>query len=286
MNSGVQAVGERYSRSVSRLAPGEASSFPCGSPAGSEDPIVVADKLSVTFSHSGVQQHVLKNLDLDVRAGDFTVVMGPSGAGKSTLLHALAGMLRPTLGSVRVHGIDLATLTGRRLAHHRRRTCGFVFQQVHLLDTMSVLDNVLVAGLLGPRPRREVVRRARELLAEVGLDADTQRRFPSMLSGGEAQRAAVVRAVVNDPDILFADEPTGALNWESGARVLDILSTLHNAGQSILMVTHDLRSALRGNRVLYLRDGTIQGELDLGPWTGEDHSRRDTLHAFLGDMGW
>jgi len=248
--------------------------------------MISTERLSVTFSHGGVQQHVIKNLDLVVHEGEFTVIMGPSGAGKSTLLYALSGMIAPALGKVVVDGLDIGVLKPRKLAEFRRRSCGFVFQQVHLLDTMSVLDNVLVAGLLGSTPRADVVRRARHLLADVGLDEGAQGKFPSMLSGGEAQRAAVARAVVNDPAVVFADEPTGALNWEAGTRVLDVLSDLHDHGQTIVLVTHDLRSALRAGRVLYLRDGTIQGEIFLGPRTTPEAARRDRLSQFLVAMGW
>ncbi|MGC5628668.1 ABC transporter ATP-binding protein [Georgenia sp. Z1344] len=254
-------------------------------PPGSED-VIVARRLSTTFSRDGVQQHVLKNLDLTIRRGDLTVIMGPSGAGKSTLLYALSGMDRPSLGTVTMAGTEISSLGQDRLARFRRRHCGFVFQQVHLLDGLSVLDNVLAVGLLVDRDRRRVTARARELLEQVGLAPADHDKLPSMLSGGEAQRAAVVRALVNSPDVVFADEPTGALNTALGGRVLDQLTEVNAGGQTIVMVTHDTRSALRGNRILYLRDGTIDGELELGRWTGDDDARRERLTAFLTDLGW
>lgn len=256
------------------------------------EPVIETVRLSKTFSHEGVQQHVLRNLDLTIYAGDFTIIMGPSGAGKSTLLYALSGMDTPTLGSIRVAAEEISTYRPDRLALFRRRHCGFVFQQIHLLDALSLTDNVMAVGLLTGR-RREVSRRAAELFDRVGIDAATREKFPSMVSGGEAQRAAIVRAMINDPAVLFADEPTGQLNSQFGQRVLELLTDLHRRGQTIVMVTHDLRSALRGNRILYLRDGAIQGELALGdipadgPESGPDHAaRQDQLTGFLAEMGW
>jgi len=277
------------------------TSTPAG-PANAPNPAAVArravistDRLTKTFSHAGVQQHVLRNLDLTIYAGDFTVIMGPSGAGKSTLLYALSGMDTPTLGTITFDGEDISGYSPDKLAVFRRRRCGFVFQQIHLLDALSLLDNVMAVGLLTGR-RGDVRRRAADLFERVGLDEATRRKFPAMISGGEAQRAAVVRAMINDPAVLFADEPTGQLNSEFGQRVLDLLSMLHDDGQTVVMVTHDLRSALRGNRILYLRDGAIHGELDLGVYRPERvtaaqerhvrHVRHDQLTGFLAEMGW
>lgn len=248
--------------------------------------VIRTEKLCKTFSHEGVQQHVLRNLDLEIDARDHTVIMGPSGAGKSTLLYALSGMDRPTLGSIHFAGEDISRLSPSRLSAFRRRNCGFVFQQIHLLDSMSVLDNIMAIGLLAKKSRRAVAARARELLGQVGLTTDDARKFPAMLSGGEAQRAAVVRALINEPAVVFADEPTGQLNSESSERVLDLLTDVHERGQAVVAVTHDLRTALRGNRILYLRDGVMQGELSLGQYSGEDAARHDRLSGFLAGMGW
>ncbi|MCE1178414.1 MAG: ABC transporter ATP-binding protein [Micrococcales bacterium] len=265
--------------------------------ATTSDPVILASNVSKTFAHEGVQQHVLTNLDLAIRTGEYAVVMGPSGAGKSTLLHVLSGMDAPTLGRVRVSDTEIADLSPRALTEFRRHHCGFVFQQIQLLDALSVLDNVLAVGLLADRNRRRVVTRARELLARVGIDEATQRKFPGMLSGGEAQRVAVVRALVNEPDVVFADEPTGQLNSEFSRAVLDLLSQVNAGGQTVLMVTHDVRSALRGDRVLYLRDGAIRGECVLGrrapsgnhtayDLVADDERRLTRLTGFLDEMGW
>lgn len=247
--------------------------------------VIVTKKLSKTFSHKGTQQHVLKNLDLTIRRGGFTVIMGPSGAGKSTLLYALSGMDKPSLGSVVFDGEDLTELSQDKLAVFRRTHCGFVFQQINLLDSMSLTDNAMAPGLLVGK-RKAVAARVDALFDLVDVDEATRKTFPGMVSGGEGQRAAIVRALVNEPDVVFADEPTGQLNSENSLRILDLFSRVNRAGQTVAMVTHDLNSALRGDRILYLRDGTIQGELNLGAFETADKDRRDRLAAFLEEMGW
>jgi putative ABC transport system ATP-binding protein len=256
-----------------------------------EQTIIKTEKLCKTFSTGGVQQHVLKNLDLSVNRGDFTVIMGASGAGKSTLLYALSGMDKPTLGKIVFDGQDITALSNDRLAVFRRRNCGFIFQQIYLMDNMSLMDNVLASGLLVSRDRKALTKQAHELFEQVGLSEQDWRKFPAQLSGGEAQRGAVVRALINKPVVLFADEPTGALNSTSGTAVLDLLTQINRDGQSVVLVTHDIRSACRGNRVLYLQDGSLQGELDLGWYEGDadatgSAARTERLRSFLADRGW
>ena len=212
--------------------------------------------------------------------------MGNSGSGKSTLLYALSGMDRPTLGSVAFRGEEISRYSNDKLSIFRRNHCGFVFQQNYLNDTMSALDNCLVSGLLVQRDRKALVKRAKELLLKVEISGSDWKKFPAQLSGGQRQRVAVVRGVINHPDILFADEPTGALNSQNSKNVLDILSELNAGGQSIVMVTHSTHAAERGNRVLYLADGVIADEVELGEYTGEDPERRRRLKAFLQEMGW
>lgn len=248
--------------------------------------ILSTNKLCKTFSNGGVQQNVLKNLDIEIYEGDFTVIMGSSGAGKSTLMYALSGMDKPTLGSVQFFGEEISKQSDDKLAVFRRANCGFVFQQVFLLDNMSILDNILISGLLVSKDRKAITARAKELLKQVGLDEIIWSKFPSQLSGGEVQRAAIVRALINQPRVIFADEPTGALNSAAGKAVLDVLTEANNQGQSIIMVTHDLKSARRGNRILYIRDGVIHGECRLGTYVGGDRERHERLQAFLSEMGW
>lgn len=248
--------------------------------------LLEAKNLSKSFSNGGSMQHVLKNIDVTLYAGDFTVIMGASGAGKSTLLYVLSGMDSPSLGTITLSGETISSLDPDKLAVFRRRHCGFVFQQIYLVDQMSVMDNALAAGLLVSKDKKALVRRAEELFASVGLPPETQKKFPSQLSGGEAQRAGIARALINSPEILFADEPTGALNSKTGLDVLNTLTRFHMQGQSVVMVTHDMRSARRGNRILYLKDGSILGECDLGAYRHGDRKRHEKLSAFLSETGW
>lgn len=248
--------------------------------------ILSTEKLCKTFSQDGTQQHVLKNLDLEFYEGDFTVIMGPSGAGKSTLLYALSGMDKPTLGTIRFGDTVISDFSNDKLAVFRRNHCGFVFQQIYLLDNMSIFDNVVAAGLLVSKDRKAVSKMAGKLFDEVGLDKSIRRKFPSQVSGGEAQRSGIVRALINRPEIVFCDEPTGQLNSTYGTAVLDALSAVNNQGQNVIMVTHDLKSARRGNRILYLRDGVICGECLLGTYQSGNQERHNKLNVFLQEMGW
>lgn len=248
--------------------------------------ILTAKDLCKTFSQGKLQQHVLKNLNLEINKGDFVVIMGSSGSGKSTLLYALSGMDRPTLGSVKCMGEEITGYSNDKLAVFRRNHCGFVFQQNYLNDTMSVLDNIMVSGLLADRNRKRIAERAKELLSKVDINKEAWNKFPTQLSGGEQQRVAVVRGIINSPALLFADEPTGALNSQNTNHVLDVLTELNEEGQTIVMVTHDMRCARRGNKVKYLQDGVITGELDLGAYESGHKERHEKLRHFLQEMGW
>ena len=248
--------------------------------------IIETKKLCKTFSNGGIQQHVLKNIDLDIYEGDYTIIMGASGAGKSTLLYSLSGMDKPTLGSVSFDGKEITKMNTDELALFRRSNCGFVFQQVYLVESMSVLDNLLAAGLLVYRDKKILVKKAGELLKAVGIEEALWNKFPSQISGGEAQRVGIARALINDPKLVFADEPTGALNSQTGKAVLDTLTKFNEKGQSIVMVTHDITSARRGNRILYVKDGEIAGECNLGKYVTGDKERHQKLNDFLAKMGW
>lgn len=275
--------------------------------------LLQTDKVCKTFSTGGIQQHVLKNLDLSIYKGDFTVIMGASGSGKSTLLYVLSGMDQPTLGTVRYTlgtstqpgsdgqdapggkreasqtesgQMDITSLGVSEMAVFRRKNCGFVFQQIHLLDNMSVLDNVLVSGLLTDKDRKAVAERGKQQLCQVGITESDWGKFPAQLSGGEAQRVGIVRALMNEPRLVFADEPTGALNSKFSEQVLDAMTNINENGQSLVVVTHDIKTARRANRVIYLKDGMICGECGLGTYKRNDRSRHEKLNAFLAEMGW
>lgn len=251
-----------------------------------EKTLIKTEKLCKTFSNNGVMQHILNNIDLEIYEGDFTIIMGPSGAGKSTLLYALSGMDTPTLGDIYFNGQNITKLNQDKLALFRRKNCGFVFQQIYLIDSMSIMDNILSSGLLTKKNKKDVVSKAYDLLNKVDISKSMSRKFPNQISGGEAQRVGIARALINNPGILFADEPTGALNSKTGKDVLDLFTEFNQLGQSIVMVTHDINSARRGNRVIYIKDGEIAGECNLGKYGKDDEKRHKVLSDFLVRMGW
>ena len=228
---------------------------------------------------------VLHGIDVEIFAGDFTVIMGSSGSGKSTLLYALSGMDRLSSGQLVFRGQDLTDASEKKLTKLRAEDFGFVFQRTHLISNLTLHENIRIAGLIGKLADGETKRRADDLISRMNLEG-AKDRLPSQVSGGEAQRAAVARAVINKPTILFADEPTGALNKANSVEVLNLLSALHAEGQSVLLVTHDREAALRGNRILYLEDGAITGELELPIYAGKDRSREEKLSAWLEGLGW
>lgn len=228
---------------------------------------------------------VLNGIDIEIYAGDLTVIMGSSGSGKSTLLYALSGMDRPSSGQILYRGKDIASASEKELARLRSEAFGFVFQRTHLISNLTLSENIRMAGLIGTLSDQETKIRADAFIARMNLDK-AKDRLPSQVSGGEAQRAAVARAIINKPTILFSDEPTGALNKANSTEVLNLLSSLHAEGQSVLLVTHDKEAALRGNRILYLEDGAIIGELELPVYEGKDRAREEKLSTWLEGLGW
>ncbi|MFD7336792.1 ABC transporter ATP-binding protein [Streptomyces violascens] len=205
----------------------------------------------------------LDGLSLEIRAGDAVAVMGPSGCGKSTLLNMVAGLDRPTSGTVEVQGHDLGKLNETGLALFRRHQVGMIFQFFNLIDDLPVLDNVALAAQLTGTQARQARRRALELLDELGV-AERRNNYPATLSGGERQRVAVARALMNRPALLLADEPTGALDSRSGEQVMDLLIDLNQIGQTLLIVTHDPHLATRcASRLIEVADGRVARERTL-----------------------
>ncbi len=234
-------------------------------------------------------QHVrvTKNLDLSIYDGDFTVIMGASGSGKSTLLYLLSGMEKASSGEVKfLDTIFTSDVSDHTLSHVRKFHMGFVFQAMHLVPTLSVFENVTVPRSLTIKDKPKLKEKATSLLESFDVFTHAH-KYPRELSGGEQQRVAVARALINAPKVLFADEPTGALNSSSSEQVLNLLSRLHHEGQSIVMVTHDLKAAARASRIIFLVDGRVDGELRLKPYLEDDlKTRQATIFNFLKAKGW
>ena len=206
---------------------------------------------------------VLHDIDLDVHAGEHLAVVGASGSGKSTLLHTLSGLEAPSAGTLRWAGEDLGALGEAQRARHRLLEIGVVFQQFHLLRTLTLFDNVVMPGLLArARPRREVLARGRELMAALGVDALAERGVGEA-SGGQLQRVAIARALINRPRLVVADEPTGALDTAAGEGVIDALAEVAAGGTALLVVTHDPAIAARASRIITMCDGRITGLEDV-----------------------
>lgn len=249
--------------------------------------ILSAKNLCKSFAHNGTQLHILSNLDLSIYQGDFTVIMGSSGSGKSTLLYALSGMDRASSGEVIYKKKNLVTASENEISALRHSDFGFIFQQMHLVSNLSLFENVAVCGYLNKKKSPKAVdARTDELLDGMNL-SQVKDHLPSQVSGGEQQRCAIARAVINDPALIFADEPTGSLNKRNTTDVLNLLSYINSKGQSILMATHDIRAALRATRLLYLEDGKIIGNLRLPPYVSQEEQRREAqVNAWLLSLKW
>lgn len=248
-----------------------------------KQPILTGTQITKQFPHSDTP--VLQHMDIKLYDGDFTVIMGASGAGKSTLLYALSGMNQIDEGEILFRNHDITGYHEKQMAVLRCDSFGFVFQQTHMVSNLTLFENVAVAGYLNHnRTSRQTEERARMLLQRMHVE-HAMDRLPSRVSGGEAQRAAIARAMINEPKLLFADEPTGALNRKHSDEVLNILAQLHESGQSILMVTHDVYAASFGNRILYLEDGKILAELELSDQS-QRNEKEASLHQWLTSLMW
>lgn len=247
-----------------------------------------AADLGKTYGVPGNEQTVLKGVNLRIEQGEIAAVMGPSGCGKSTLLYSLSGMDRPTSGRVTLNSQEITALPETALADLRLNQMGFVFQQSHLLRNLSIRDNILLPGYRARKADQRTIRqRAANLMEQTGI-ADLADHDITQVSGGQLQRAAICRALINEPEIVFGDEPTGALNSQAASEVMDILTKLNQAGTTILLVTHDAKVAARTERIIFMLDGSIVSELQLGK-PGEDNAnskqREESVAAWLLEQG-
>ena len=223
------------------------------------EPVIVTRGLRKNFESEGAPVRALRGVDFEMQPGEFVSVMGPSGCGKSTLLNLVAGLDAPTDGELLVAGDSLVGKSEDELAIMRRSHVGIVFQFFNLLEGMTALENVTLPAVIAGAPRKRAETRARDLLDLLGL-ADKAKEAPGVLSGGQRQRLAIARALANEPTLLLADEPTGALDSEGGHEVLELFKRLHASGQTILLVTHDQEVADAGDRIVHMRDGRIETE--------------------------
>mgnify|MGYP006299011913 FL=1 len=248
--------------------------------------ILEAKELSKVYQVSKEnQKNVLKNVDLEIKEGEFVSVMGPSGSGKSTLLYNISGMDRMTSGSVRFNGNELSLLSEEDLSHLRLNKMGFVFQHIHLLKNLNILDNIILPAYLAKSSsRKEIKKRALDLMEKTGI-RELANNDITQASGGQLQRVGICRALINNPDIIFGDEPTGALNSKAADEIMDILADINSSGTTILLVTHDIRVAAKAERVVFMLDGKIVDEHYFSKSENNIQIRERKLSKWLTAMG-
>ncbi len=250
--------------------------------------ILEVRNLCKTYLVSNRQKHVLKNIDLIIKEGEFVSVMGPSGSGKSTLLYNVSGMDRMTAGEVVFDGISLGNMGEEELSKLRLKKMGFVFQQINLLKNLGIIDNIILAAYMSKdRSKEEINQQAIDLMKKTGI-IELADNDITQASGGQLQRAAICRALINNPVILFGDEPTGALNSKAASNIMDIFRIINGEGTTVMLVTHDVKVASQSERVLFMIDGNIVGEYVLGKFdkSKDDIKYRETvLSEWLLDMG-
>ncbi len=253
--------------------------------------ILEVKNLCKTYLVNKRQNNVLKNVNFTVSEGEMTAVMGPSGSGKSTLLYTVSGMDGITSGEVLFCGKNITAMGERELADVRLDEMGFIFQQMYMLKSLTVLDNIILPAAQSKKnmeSRRQTDERGRVLMRRLGID-DVGGNDINEVSGGQLQRACICRSMINNPRMIFADEPTGALNRASSDEVMNELLSLNRDGTTIMCVTHDSKVAAKCSRVLYIVDGGIVGEKEMGYFGGSDKEFRDRereLNNWLMEQGW
>ncbi|WP_282160257.1 ABC transporter ATP-binding protein [Ulvibacterium marinum] len=247
-------------------------------------PIVKTKALSKSFNGGSKNHTGIANVTIEINKGEFSVIMGNSGSGKSTLLYLLSGLDHPSQGQIFLNNTPIHKLGEKAMALFRRNHIGFVFQDHNLISELSLKENILIVGYLSKQDRKVVQARTSLLMKELELEGLAD-RLPSQVSGGERQRCAIARALVNNPKILMADEPTGSLNSSASKKVLSCFKKVHNEGQTILMVTHDPKSACYGDRVLFIQDGQL---VDSFKFEKNDdlEKRNEALLGWLRSLGW
>ena len=234
--------------------------------------LLTSENLVKSFGQEA--QNVLDGVSLSVKNGEFVSVMGPSGSGKSTLMYALSGMDRVNGGTIVFDGKELSKMKERELADTRRESMGFVFQQPSLLRNLNILDNIILTAVRSdPKNRKAITKKALGLMEMAGIASLAQREV-SQVSGGQLQRAGICRSLMNNPKILFCDEPTGALNSKTATEIMDVFGEINKGGTAIVMVTHDAKVASRSERIMFMVDGKIVQELKLDKFEGNEEEAR------------
>jgi putative ABC transport system ATP-binding protein len=251
--------------------------------------IITGKNIVKVFGKGEEQTRALDGVDVEIGKGEFVAVMGSSGSGKSTLLFALSGMDGITDGSVKFDGDELSELDEKKLADTRRTRMGFIFQQPTMLKNLNLLDNIILPASqdsgAGKKDMAALAHKAKALMKKTGIDGLEERDITEV-SGGQLQRAGICRALMNSPEILFADEPTGALNSKSADEILELLAEINREGTAILLVTHDARVAARAGRVLFTKDGAVVSDLSLGkPDGGDTEAREEKVFARMTAVG-
>ncbi len=252
--------------------------------------ILKVTDLCKTYITNKKQNNALRNVSFNVDKGEMVAIMGPSGSGKSTLLYTASGMDDATSGQVMLGGDNIASLPRKKLANVRLEKMGFIFQQMHMLKNLNILDNIILPATEAKtkkRSRKQITEQGEQLMRKMGI-IDIAGNDINEVSGGQLQRACICRSMINDPEIIFADEPTGALNRSSSDEVMQMLCDLNREGTTIMMVTHDARVAAKCSRVMFIVDGEIKGEKELGVCEQNVNirDRERTLNNWLMEMGW
>jgi len=226
----------------------------------SSDPILKVDRIYKSYASTAGETPILKNIDFDVKKGEFVAIVGPSGSGKSTLLNILGTLDRPTSGDIYINGVDVFSLKDHDLAYLRNNAIGFIFQSYNLINRASVLKNIEIQCIISGLNKKERLERASKIMGLLGIE-DKGSFKPFNLSGGQQQRVAIARALMNNPSIILADEPTGNLDTKTGNEVFNLLKMLSNKyDRTIIMVTHNPELAIKTDRIIYLKDGEIERE--------------------------
>ncbi len=250
--------------------------------------ILKVKDLCKTYIVNKRQNNVLKNINFTIDEGEMVAVMGPSGSGKSTLLYAVSGMDHLTAGEVSFCGKNIAQMGERELADLRLDEMGFIFQRMYMLKNLTILDNIILPATQSKKlrePRRETVQRGQNLMRRLGI-IDIADNDINEVSGGQLQRACICRSMINGPKMIFADEPTGALNRTSSDGVMEELTKLNSEGTTLMLVTHDVKVASKCTRVMYIVDGNIKGEYDLSSCSAQMRERERALNNWLLELGW